>query len=81
MTSRSTRPQPVDARRRRRVPRPLDVFAALPEARSAAAMDDEQAARRLMDDLLALVDAGLIVPLQGEDGVRYAPADPGDLIA
>jgi len=37
-------------------------------------------ARQLLEDLSALVDAGLVVPLQGADGeVRVVPADPFDL--
>jgi hypothetical protein len=30
---------------------------------------------RLIADLLALVDAGLVTPVDGIDDVRYAPAD------
>jgi hypothetical protein len=38
--------------------------------------------RELLEDLSALVDAGLVVPLQGADGeVRVIPADPFDLDA
>jgi hypothetical protein len=42
----------------------------------------EPDARELLEDLSALVDAGLVVPLQGADGeVRVVPADPFDLDA
>jgi hypothetical protein len=66
--------------RRRRPARPLELYATLPEDRTAAAMDDAAAAQQLVDDLVALVDAGLIVPVEGpDDGViRYAPVDPDE---
>ena len=66
-------------RRRRRPPRDVDLFdlfAPLPDAASAAAMDDAGEAERLIDDLAALVEAGLVVPIRGDGDVRYAPADP-----
>lgn len=62
-----------------RFARGLDLFAVVPEQRSAEAMDDERAAERLIDDLVALVDAGLIAPIETEDQVRYAPIDPDDV--
>jgi hypothetical protein len=66
--------------RRRRPARALELYATLPEDRTAAAMDDAAAAQQLVDDLVALVDAGLIVPVEGaDDGViRYAPVDPDE---
>ena len=64
--------------RRRRAARPLELYATLPEERTAAAMDDEAAARQLIDDLIALVDAGLISPVEDDGVIRYAPVDPGD---
>ena len=80
MTPRTT---PIDftaARRRRRRPRRdldlLDLFEPLPDTTSAAAMDDAAEAERLVDDLAALVEAGLVVPVHGEGETRYAPADP-----
>lgn len=62
-----------------RFARKLDLLAVVPEQRSAEAMDDEQAAERLIDDLIALVDAGLIAPIETEDRVRYAPIDLDDV--
>jgi hypothetical protein len=65
--------------RRRRAARPLELYATLPEERTAAAMDDAAAAQQLIDDLVALVDAGLIEPIDDDDGaVRYAPVDPDE---
>ena len=49
-----------------------------PEVRTAAAMDDEAAAEQLMADLRALVDAGLVTPIEGDGEVRYAPTEPED---
>jgi hypothetical protein len=60
---------------RRRLGRPLALYASPPEHVTAAAMDDEAAARQLVDDLLALVDAGLIVPIDDGDEIRYGPVD------
>ena len=68
-------------RRRRRATRPLSFLGLGPEERTADAMDDEQAAKELMNDLLALVDAGLIAPVQEHGAVRYAPVDPDDAAA
>jgi hypothetical protein len=64
--------------RRRRAARPLELYATLPEERTAAAMDDAAAAQQLVDDLVALVDAGLIVPVDDDGVVRYAPVDPDE---
>jgi hypothetical protein len=64
--------------RRRRAARPLELYATLPEERTAAAMDDEAAAQQLIDDLIALVDAGLIAPVEDDGVIRYAPVDPDD---
>jgi hypothetical protein len=64
--------------RRRRAARPLELYATLPEERTAAAMDDEAAAQQLIDDLIALVDAGLIGPVEDDGVIRYAPVDPDD---
>jgi hypothetical protein len=63
---------------RRRLGRPLALYSTPPDDRTAAALDDEAAARQLVDDLLALVDAGLIVPVEDGDEIRYAPADDDD---
>lgn len=66
---------PLASPPRRRPPRAsgreLDLFGAVPEQRSAAAMDDAAEALRLMDDLLALVDAGLVEPVADGGQVRY----------
>ncbi|MEA2288363.1 MAG: hypothetical protein QOD55_360 [Solirubrobacteraceae bacterium] len=67
--------------RRRRTARTLDLFAAIPDDRSAAAMDDAAEAERLIEDLLALVDAGLVAPVEDHGEIRYAPAAPGDITA
>jgi hypothetical protein len=61
--------------------RPLDRDAVVPDARTAAAMDDAAEAHRLIEDLIALVDAGLVVPVEDGDVIRYAPAEPDDLSA
>jgi hypothetical protein len=68
-------------RRRRRAPRPLTLLDPVPDERTAEAMDDEHAAQELMDDLLALIEAGLIAPIEDEGTVRYAVADPDDVAA
>jgi hypothetical protein len=67
--------------RRRRTARSLDLFATVPDGRTAAAMDDAEEAERLIDDLLALVEAGLVEPIRHDGQIRYAPADPDDLTA
>jgi hypothetical protein len=65
--------------RRRRPARPLPLYALLPEPRTAAAMEDAAAAEELIADLLALVDAGLVTPVEDAWGdLRYAPADGDD---
>jgi hypothetical protein len=66
---------------RRRASRPLNLFEPPAEEHTAGAMDDAAQAERLIADLLALVDAGLVAPVEGIDGVRYAPADPFDTAA
>lgn len=48
------------SRRRLRAPRRLDLVGTVPEEMTAAAMDDERQARELLDDLVALIDAGLV---------------------
>jgi len=68
-------------RRRRRPPRLLPLLAPVPDARTAEAMDDEHAAEELVNDLLALVEAGLIAPIEQEGTVRYAVADLDDVVA
>jgi hypothetical protein len=70
--------------RRRRPARPLASRTVVPAERTAAAMDDAAEAERLIEDLLALVDAGLVAPVVGEPGgaIRYAVAgEPDDLEA
>jgi hypothetical protein len=71
--------RPISATRRWHFARKLDLLAVVPEGRSAAAMDDEQAAEQLIDDLIALVDAGLVAPVEDEGQVRYAPTDFDDV--
>jgi hypothetical protein len=60
-------------RRRRAAARPLDLIALVPEDVTAAAMDDEEQARQLLDDLVALIDAGLVAPI----GSTIAPTALG----
>ncbi len=68
-----------DATRRPwRFDRRLDLFAAMPERHSAAAMDDERVAERLIDDLVTLVEAGLIEPIESDGTIRFAAVDPDD---
>jgi hypothetical protein len=64
--------------RRRRPSRPLDLFSVLSERESAAAMDDADEARQLMDDLVALIEAGLVTPLEVDGETRYAAGAPDD---
>ncbi len=62
--------------RRRRAARPLPLYTTLSDIRTSAAMDDEAAAEQLIADLLALVDAGLVEPVEDAWGdLRYARAD------
>jgi hypothetical protein len=61
--------------RRRRPPRALELYTTLPDDRTAAAMADADAAEQLVADLIALVDAGLVVPIEDDGEIRYAPAD------
>ena len=67
--------------RRRRYARPLHLYGAVPDDRTAAAMDDAAEARALIDDLVALIDAGLVVPIEDGGEIRYGPAEPDDLSA
>jgi hypothetical protein len=71
---------PLNGSPRRRLPsRPLDLYATPPDHRTAAAMADAEAAEQLVADLLALVDAGLVVPIEDDDGeIRYAPIEDDD---
>jgi hypothetical protein len=62
--------------RRRRPGHPLGVLDLLSERETAAAMDDAAKAEQLMDDLVALIDTGLIEPVQADGQTRYAPARP-----
>jgi hypothetical protein len=68
-TARST--SPYGAARRRRPARRLDPVGLLPPAQTAAAMDDATEAQALIDDLVALLDAGLITTIYDSDTVRY----------
>jgi hypothetical protein len=70
------KPKPQNSPRRpRRTTRPLDLFGVLPGAVSTAAMDDTAEAEALFDDLLALLDAGLIEAIDDDRAVRYAAVD------
>ena len=77
MTHRTARRAPLHvAPVRRRPALALDLLAVVPEDRTAAAMDDAAEAESLIDDLVALVQAGLIVPIDDHGQTRYALADP-----
>ena len=77
MTHRTARRPPLHvAPLRGRPARALDLLAVVPEDRTAAAMDDAAEAEDLIDDLVALVQAGLIVPIDDHGQTRYALADP-----
>jgi hypothetical protein len=70
---------PLNGSPRRRLPsQPIELYARLPDDRTAAAMADAEAAEQLVADLLALVDAGLVVPIEDHGEIRYAPADDED---
>ena len=72
----NSHPTPLNGNgRRRRLGRPLALYTTPPADLTAAAMDDQAAAEQLVDDLLALVDAGLIVPIDDGGEIRYAPVD------
>jgi hypothetical protein len=81
MTHSTRRPPFPPTPRRRRPTRALDLFATVPDERSSAAMDDAAEAERLIEDLLALVDAGLIAPVRDDDAIRYAVVEPEDMTA
>lgn len=53
---------------------PVEPLSPVPDRRTSAAMDDTREAERLMADLLALVDAGLVAPQRSDDELRYAVA-------
>lgn len=69
----TTHPSAPPRPRRRRAARPLDLVALVPEDVTAAAMDDEEQARELLDDLVALIEAGLVEPI----GSTVAPTALG----
>jgi hypothetical protein len=64
--------------RRRRPDRVLALYATLPDDRTAAAMDDAAAAEQLIEDLIALIDAGVVVAVEEDGVIRYAPAEPDE---
>lgn len=65
--------------RRRRAARPLPLYTTLDDVHTSAAMDDAAAAEQLIADLIALVDAGLVAPVEDAWGdIRYAPAVDDD---
>jgi len=59
----------------------MDPFGVLSERQTAAAMDDAEEAQQLMDDLVALMEAGLVTAVDVGGEVRYAAFDPDDLAA
>jgi hypothetical protein len=69
--------EPVRARRRPSS-RQLGIFDVLSERQTAAAMDDTAAADQLMDDLVALIELGLVVSIEVDGETRFAAA-PVDL--
>jgi hypothetical protein len=66
---------------RPRAPRGLFLLAPVPDDRTAAAMDDEHDAEQLIEDLLALLEAGMVVALDLGDQVRFAAVDLDDFAA
>jgi hypothetical protein len=68
---------PGGSRRRRPSPA-LGLFDIVPEHKPASPMDD--GAERLMNDLVALIDAGLVVAVEIDGQTYYAaaPLDQGD---
>jgi hypothetical protein len=79
MTSRTGSNSDPSTPRRRRPPRPLSLLPTVTDDLTAEAMDDARAAQKLIDDLLALAEAGLIAPVESEGDIRYAPTDPDRL--
>ncbi len=71
--TRHTLSSPLAPPRRRRPARRLDPFGVLPTDRRAAAMDALAEAQELFDDLVALLDAGLVEAVVDGETVRYAP--------
>jgi len=65
-----------DGRFRRWPGRPLGASGLLSERETAAAMDDAAKAEQLMDDLVALIDTGLIAAVRADGQTRYAPVSP-----
>jgi hypothetical protein len=65
---------PFAGTRRRRPPRQLDPFGVGPKEETAA-MGDVAEANALFDDLLALLDAGLIAAVEQQGGLRYTAHD------
>jgi hypothetical protein len=61
--------------RRRRPARRLDAYGVLPAEQTAAAMDDASEAQALFDDLLALLEAGLVAAVDDGGAVRYTATD------
>lgn len=71
-----TQNRPDSTKRPWRFDRRIDLFATVPERRSAAAMDDERVAEQLIDDLVKLAEAGLIEPIDDDGTLRFAAVDP-----
>ena len=59
------------ARRRR-----LRLLEPPPDDRTAAAMGDEREAQQLIDDLAALIEVGLITPIDDDGQLRLAAIEP-----
>ncbi|UTI63332.1 hypothetical protein NBH00_18490 [Paraconexibacter antarcticus] len=76
MTTRHTTQMPTHVAPRRRSSRAVRLLDPLTETRAAAATDDAAEAERLVDDLLALVDAGLVtITTDPGAAARYEIAD------
>jgi hypothetical protein len=75
MTSRQTSRHPRSSRIRPPQPARDDLIELLPGQRAVVESEELAQARALVEDLLALVDAGLIAPVRDIDAVRYAVAD------
>lgn len=66
---------PVTGPRRRGPTRRLDPFGVVPTEQTAAAIDDVAEIEALFDDLLALLDAGLIAAAEQHGSIRYTALD------
>jgi len=66
---------PSAPRPRRRRPRRSEPFGLVPDRVTATQTQEAIEAQALFDDLLALVDAGLVATLEDGGSIRYAAVD------